>query len=84
MPAVQWRDGHIDRADTWRDLEKTIHYGSLFDGEDSPWTYRKSMRKRAEMWHLERINIYGSSRTFVLELVRVGMLTLIPDERGDT
>lgn len=69
-----WPDGHMDEAQDYRTLERTLRQEQWHRW--TPLGFRREMARRALAWSGTAIRIWGSSKRFIQEMERAGMLRL--------
>jgi len=70
MYSLKWPSGHVDSAPTWAQLEITLFKDQIIVPSKTPEEFRQDMQHRARMWSNTDIDIAGSSKEFIDELIR--------------
>lgn len=88
MPATRrleiiWANGHSNRADTFRELERSIR-SAQWQPYKSRHEFRDDMRRRAHVWSGTRpTSSYGGSRQFITALADAGLFMLIINDKEE-
>lgn len=65
-------DGWTDRVSSWEGLIRSLRDNPGFSEQDLP-DYKRGVKRRCKMYDGTEIE-YSSSRDFVMEMVRVGVI----------
>lgn len=81
MAAVRYPGGGRISAPTWPELEDAIRADQFYT-YNSKEEFRNDMKRRAELWSGEEIDVTGSAQDFIWELSRARLLE-VEVEPGD-
>jgi hypothetical protein len=73
-PNVTWSNGDTMTAPTWEALEQRVRKVQWH--RYAPDDFREAMAKRAWRWSGTRVDVYGTSEEFFIELERAQLVVI--------